>query len=95
MSYRCKLIVFIFLLQYIMSYCVKCKSKTTTVNALQLTTRNNRRMTKGECAVCQKPKTAFIGASFSFNSFVNNLPIELHQFAEKGEYVPGGSFNNQ
>jgi len=77
-----------------MSYCVKCKSKTRTVNALQLTTRNNRRMSKGECAVCHKPKTAFIGAGFSLNSFVNNLPIEFHQFAEKGEYVPGGSFNN-
>jgi transposase InsO family protein len=78
-----------------MSYCVKCKTKTTTLNALQLTTRNNRRMTKGECAVCRKPKTSFVGAGFSLNSFVNNLPIELHQFAEKGEYVPGGSFNNQ
>ena len=31
----------------------------------------------------------------ALNSFVNNLPIELHQFAEKGEDVPGGSFNNQ
>src|SRR5271157_5734853 len=36
-----------------------------------------------------------IGKGFSLNSFVNNLPIELHQFAEKGEDVPGGSFNNQ
>ena len=30
-----------------------------------------------------------IGKGFSLNSFVNNLPIELHQFAEKGEDVPG------
>ena len=29
------------------------------------------------------------------NSFINNLPAELHQFAEKGENVPGGSFNDQ
>jgi hypothetical protein len=36
-----------------------------------------------------------VGKGFSLNSFVNNLPIELHQFAEKGEDVPGGSFNNQ
>src|SRR5208337_1822296 len=36
-----------------------------------------------------------VGSGFSLNSFVNNLPIELHQFAEKGEDVPGGSFNNQ
>ena len=26
---------------------------------------------------------------------INNLPIEFHQYAEKGEYVPGGSFNDQ
>jgi hypothetical protein len=81
-----------------MSYCVKCKAETTTLNPLQITTKNNRTLIKGECAVCGKTKTSFItmkGAGFSLNSFVNNLPIELHQFAEKGEDVPGGSFNNQ
>ena len=26
---------------------------------------------------------------------INQLPIELHLFAEKGENVPGGSFNDQ
>ena len=35
------------------------------------------------------------GSGFSLNSFINNLPGELHQFAEKGENVPGGSFNDQ
>ena len=78
-----------------MSYCVKCRTKTTTLNELQLTTRNNRKMRKGECSICGKKKTSFVGAGFSLNSFVNNLPMELHQFAEKGENVPGGSFNNQ
>jgi len=29
------------------------------------------------------------------NDFLNNLPIELHQFAEKGEDVLRGSFNGQ
>ena len=37
--------------------------------------------------------TSSVGRGFSLNSFVNNLPIELHQFAEKEENVPGGSFN--
>jgi Domain of unknown function (DUF5679)/Phospholipase A2-like domain len=78
-----------------MSYCVKCRTKTTSLNELQLTTKNNRRMRKGECSICGRKKTSFVGAGFSLNSFVNNLPIELHQFAEKGENVPGGSFNNQ
>jgi len=83
-----------------MSYCVKCKDRTTTLKPLQVTTKNNRKMIKGECAVCGITKSTFIagrlaGAGFNLNSFVNNLPIELHQFAEKGEDVPGGSFNNQ
>jgi len=95
-NYECNLIAYsISLLKYIMSYCVKCNTKTTTLDALILTTRNNRIISKGECAVCRNTKTSFIGAGFSLNSFVNNLPIELHQFAEKGEHVPGGSFNNQ
>ena len=35
------------------------------------------------------------GKSFSFNNLINSLPIELHQFAETGENIPGGSFNDQ
>jgi hypothetical protein len=57
-------------------------------------------MLKGVCSVCGSRKSQFVacsatGKGFSLNSFVNNLPIELHQFAERGEDVPGGSFNNQ
>jgi transposase InsO family protein len=77
-------------------YCVKCKKKTETTNVI----RNSSNMIKGQCVECKKFKTSFVrktslGTGFSLNSFVNNLPIELHQFAEKGEYVPGGSFNDQ
>jgi transposase InsO family protein len=81
-----------------MLYCVKCKAKTATIKQSQITTKNLRKLMKGECAVCGKTKSSFVnmkGSGFSINSFVNNLPIELHQFAEKGEDVPGGSFNNQ
>ena len=35
------------------------------------------------------------GKGFDLNNLINNLPIEFHQYAEKGEYVPGGSFNDQ
>jgi len=35
------------------------------------------------------------GEGFSFNNLINSLPIELHQFAETGENIPGGSFNDQ
>jgi Domain of unknown function (DUF5679)/Phospholipase A2-like domain len=84
-------------------YCVKCKKKTDTLDIVQVTTKNNRSMIKGICSICGKNKASFIsrstvnksGGGFSLNNFVNNLPIELHQFAEKGEDVSGGSFNNQ
>jgi len=81
-------------------YCLKCKRKTETLDINQVTTKNNRSMLKGVCSVCGKNKSQFVarnatGKGFSLNSLVNNLPIELHQFAERGEDVPGGSFNNQ
>jgi len=91
-------------------YCMKCKKKTETVDSVQVTTKNNKSMLRGVCSICGKNKASFIasnpankpggltpstGKGFSLNSFVNNLPIELHQFAERGEDVPGGSFNNQ
>src|SRR5208337_4633867 len=87
-------------------YCVKCKKKTDTLDIIHIITKNNRNMIKGICSICGKNKSSFVsnkslgvepsaGRGFSLNSFVNNLPIELHQFAEKGEDVPGGSFNNQ
>jgi hypothetical protein len=76
-----------------MSYCVTCKTITEILGTYQITTKNNRKMIKGKCAACGKTKASFIGSGL--NSFINNLPIELHQFAEKGEDVPGGSFNNQ
>src|SRR5271169_770680 len=89
-----------------LQYCVKCKRKTETFNIIEITTTNNKRMNKGICSICGKNKSSFVsnkvpsveplvGSGFSLNSFVNNLPIELHQFAEKGEDVPGDSFNNQ
>ena len=82
-----------------MIYCVKCKKKTETASIARVMSKNNRPMLKGICTVCGKKKSLFVsnksGGGFSLNSFVNNLPIELHQIAEKGEDVPGGSFNNQ
>jgi hypothetical protein len=49
--------------------------------------------------VCGKNKSCFIASKATvsgsgMNDFINNLPIELHQYAEVGENVPGGSFNN-
>src|SRR5271165_2956988 len=80
-------------------YCVKCKKKTETTSIARVMSKNNRPMLKGVCTVCGSKKASFVsnksGGGFSLNNLVNNLPVELHLFAEKGENVPGGSFNDQ
>ena len=83
-------------------YCLKCKTKTETNSTIQSKTKNNRDVVKGVCSVCGKNKSVFVtalrpptGKGFSLNNLINSLPIEFHQFAETGENVPGGSFNDQ
>ena len=88
-------------------YCVKCKKKTLTAEIKEKISKNSRKMIQGVCEICGKNKSSFTrsqtleagpevsGSGFSLNSIVNNLPVELHQFAERGENVPGGSFNDQ
>ena len=85
-------------------YCFKCKLKTETLDCIEKTSSNGRNMIKGTCSVCGTKKSVFVsaknrksveGKGFSLNNLINNLPIEFHQYAEKGEYVPGGSFNDQ
>src|SRR5271156_3519938 len=82
-----------------MLYCVKCKKKTETTSITRVVSKNNRSMLKGICTICGKNKASFVssksGGGFNLNNLVNNLPFEVHQFAEKGENVPGGSFNIQ
>ena len=85
-------------------YCFKCKLKTETLDGIEKTSSNGRNMITGTCSVCGTKKSVFLsskdresvqGKGFSLNNLINNLPIEFHQYAEKGEYVPGGSFNDQ
>ena len=82
-------------------YCLKCKTKTETISTIQSRSKNNRDVVKGVCSVCGKNKSVFVrgtastGNGFSLNNLINNLPIEFHQFAETGENIPGGSFNDQ
>ena len=80
-------------------YCVKCKTKTPSLNAVYVLSANGRKMLKAICSVCGKNKSTFVKASFkgdgfSMNDLINNLPIEFHQYADRGENVPGGSFND-
>ena len=85
-------------------YCFKCKLKTGTLDSIKKTSSNGRNMITGICSVCGTKESVFLsskdresveGKGFSLNNLINNLPIEFHQYAEKGEYVPGGSFNDQ
>ena len=88
-------------------YCVKCKQKTGTLELTEVLTKNNRAMVKGKCNVCGKIKSTFaksatktatetgVATGTGLNDLISNLPFEFHQFAEKGENVPGGSFNDQ
>ena len=84
-------------------YCLKCKQKTETIDYLEMKSSNGRNMIKGVCSICGTKKSVFVsskyrefvGNGFDLNNLINNLPIELHQYSEKGEYVPGGSFNDQ
>ena len=86
-------------------YCLKCKTKTETDSAIQSKSQNNRDIVKGICSVCGKNKAVFVcgtaalrtatGNGFSLNNLIDNLPIEFHQFAETGENIPRGSFNDQ
>jgi len=83
----------------VMIYCFKCQLKTVTNNVEQVVTKNHRSMLKGICSICGLKKNKFMstttGSGFNLNNFIKNLPIELHQFAEKGENVPEGSSNDQ
>lgn len=41
-------------------YCVKCKQITPSLNEELTYTRNNKRIVKSICAVCQSKKTRFV-----------------------------------
>jgi len=85
-------------------YCVKCRIKTESNNITEVITKNNRKMLKSICVICGSKKSSFIsnktGEGFSdvLNNAIGklgNLGVELHLPADKGEYVPNGSFNDQ
>ena len=80
-------------------YCVKCKQKTESTNIIETVSKNNRKMIKSTCKICNSKKSSFI--KNSSGSGIGDTIIkavgkigELHLPAEKGEYVPNGSFNN-
>ena len=78
-----------------MSFCVKCKRNTDSINVVQGTTKNNRPVLKSNCGICGSKKSQFLKVGKGlFNNALSNLGVELHLPASKGEEVPNGSFNN-
>ena len=78
-------------------YCVKCKSKTQTVDMQNAVSKNNRPMLRGKCAVCGCIKTQFIKLTTggdlvsSLNSVTSKLKLPWATFP--GEmHVPGMNF---
>lgn len=66
-------------------YCIKCKKVTKTNNIQQVTSKNNRQMLRGNCAVCGITKTQFIKGAGLLNTVINsNLLPEMH--------LPGHNF---
>jgi len=41
-------------------YCVKCKSKTESIDLQRAVSKNGRHMLRGKCAVCKTTKTQFV-----------------------------------
>jgi Domain of unknown function (DUF5679) len=64
-----------------MLYCVKCKSKTETVDEQRVVSKNNRSMLRGKCAVCGTTKTQFVKENSggdlvsSLASVTNNIKL--------------------
>ena len=57
-------------------YCLKCKTKTDTLEIEQSKSRNNRLMLQGKCALCGTTKSRFISAEEGKGW--TDLPFELH-----------------
>lgn len=78
-------------------YCVKCKSKTETVDAQNVVSKNNRSMLRGKCAVCGCTKTQFLKMTTggdlvsSLNSVTGKIKLPWAKFP--GEmHIPGMNF---
>lgn len=68
------------------SYCLRCKTKTETIDEQDFISKNGKPMKRGTCAVCNTIKTRFISTKTQggslLNTAINKLPFEAH--------MPGG-----
>ena len=69
-------------------YCLKCRKKTKTDNIKIMTSKNNRRMQRGTCSICNTVKNKFIGGNLS-DTIIDKMP-EFHvpySFNKKYNYL--------
>ena len=72
----------------VITYCLKCKKKTETIDQLETKSSNGRNMVKGICSVCGTKKSVFVsskdresvlktvqGKSFSLNNLIKIYPL--------------------
>ena len=61
-------------------YCLKCKTKTDTLEIKQIKSKNNRLMLQGKCVLCGTTKSRFISAKQEGKEGKGwtDLPFELH-----------------
>lgn len=75
-----------------MSYCVKCKKNTDTLNLSYSVTKNKRPLLKGVCKLCGKNKTRFISAEDAKKGgFIFTLPLALAALGAAGSLAGGAS----
>jgi hypothetical protein len=70
-------------------YCLKCKSKTSTLDLIESITKNNKPILKGKCEICGSKKNRFISKSTTggdiVSSVISKIPIEFHLRTLKGK----------
>ena len=59
------------------TYCVKCKSKTETINPKYKMSKNQKPMVQGKCVKCSKMKSKFISAAEAKSGFIFTVPAVL------------------
>jgi hypothetical protein len=54
-------------------YCLHCKVPTDTLDEVEGITKNNRRILKGKCAVCNAKKNKFIKSDIKLDNINNAI----------------------
>ena len=74
------------------TYCVKCKSKTETINPKYKMSKNQKPMVQGKCVKCSKMKSQFIStAEAKKDGFIFTVPAVLGAVGALSGFASGAS----